>query len=316
MISTLPSPIERIDAGIVCCYLYPISRYGYPPPAADTVKHLEEMRSLGFRSVELEGIREDHLEGILRRESEITAWIESNDIEIPYFCVVLPGLSSPDAHERERNLRLFEKGCALGARLGAKGVLDNGPVPPYVFDANVPVARHFDEDVLGSGRIPDTLDWSLYWRDLAGTFRDVCDVAGEHGLTYQIHPCMGVLTATSDGFLRLFDAVGRDNLRFNFDTANLFLHKENLTVSLLKLAGLVDYIHISDNRGTRGEHLVPGDGAIHWDAFFETLDRIGFEGHFGLDIGGPETGLEDLDGSYLRAATWLSERWPKFKDEL
>lgn len=308
-----PKPIDLIDPRIVCCYLYPISRYGYPPPASDTVRYLQEMKALGFKSVELEGIREEHLMDVLRNEKAIVDGIREMEMNIPYFCVVLPGLSSPDASERERNLRLLEEGCELAVRLGAKGVLDNGPVPPYVFGTDVPVARHFDEDVLGSGRIPDELTWSVYWEDLVATFREVCDVAARHGLTYQIHPCEGVLTATSDGFLRFHDAVGRDNLRFNFDTANLFLHRENLMVALLKLAGLVDYVHVSDNGGVRAEHLVPGDGIIRWDVFFETLDRIDFDGHIGLDIGGAETGLQDLDASYLRAAKWLSRRWPKSK---
>lgn len=313
MISTLSQQIELIDAHIVCCYLYPISRYGYPPPAVDTVRHLDEMKELGFQSVELEGIRREHLEAILDHEAAIAARLSEQEMAIPYFCVVLPGLSSPESGERMRNLDLFEKGCAMAQRLGAKGVLDNGPVPPYRFDADVPVARHFDEEVLGAGNIPKDLHWATYWEDLVATFREVCDIANAHGLTYQIHPCTGVLTATSDGFLRFFDAVKRDNLRFNFDTANLFLHKENLTVALLKLADRIDYVHLSDNRGLRAEHLVPGDGGIHWGAFFETLDRIGFDGYIGLDIGGAETGLDDLDASYVRAAKWLSERWPKRK---
>lgn len=50
-----------IDRSIVCAYLYVISRYGYPPPAENTGIYLEQMKALGFRSVELEGIRREHL---------------------------------------------------------------------------------------------------------------------------------------------------------------------------------------------------------------------------------------------------------------
>ena len=46
---------------IVACYLYTITKHGYPPDAADTLVHLNELRNLGFHSIELEGIREKQL---------------------------------------------------------------------------------------------------------------------------------------------------------------------------------------------------------------------------------------------------------------
>ena len=45
-----------ISERIVSCYLYVITKYGYPPPAKDSRKYLEEMKGLGFQSVELEGM--------------------------------------------------------------------------------------------------------------------------------------------------------------------------------------------------------------------------------------------------------------------
>jgi len=295
---------------ITCAYLYVITRYGYPPPADDTLRHLDEMAALGFRSVELEGIHAQHLDEMHAQREAIAAHVERLELEVPYFCVVLPGLSSPDGAERERNLSLFEQGCEVAARLGSLGVLDNAPLPPYVFPGDVPVVRHYHEDVLMAATLPPHLDWTRYWQDLTATYRAACDVAARYGLTYQMHPAMGVLAATTDAYLLFHDAVGRDNLRFNLDTANLYVLKDNLALALRRLAGRIDYIHLSDNRGQHVEHLPPGEGAIRWDVFFETLDAIGFTGRFGLDIGGAETLLDDLDRAYTDAARWLLDRWP------
>ncbi|HYE57193.1 MAG TPA: sugar phosphate isomerase/epimerase family protein [Rhodothermales bacterium] len=295
---------------ITCAYLYVITRYGYPPAAADTLRHLDEMAALGFRSVELEGIREAHLGAMYDQREAIAAHVERLGLEVPYFCVVLPGLSSPDGAERERNLALFEQGCEVAARLGSLGVLDNAPLPPYVFPGDVPIVRHYHEDVLMAATLPPDLDWARYWQDLTTTYRAACDVAARYGLSYQMHPAMGVLAATTDAYLLFHDAVGRDNLRFNLDTANLYVLKDNLALALRRLAGRIDYIHLSDNRGQHVEHLPPGEGAIRWDVFFETLDAIGFTGRFGLDIGGAETLLDDLDRAYTDAARWLLDRWP------
>lgn len=296
------------DSRIVCCYLYTITKYGYPPPAAGTLKYLEEMHALGFQSVELEGIRETHLLEMFDLRFKIKAKINALNLTVPYFCVVLPGLAAAEKSEREQNLALFEKGCEIAHLLGANGVLDNGPLPPYAFPQDIPVVRHYDEKVLQMAGLPENFNWQNYWQELVETFRQACDLAAEYDLTYQLHPCLGVLTANTDAFLYFYDAVGRDNLRFNLDTANQFVIHDNLVLALHRINRLVDYIHLSDNRGTHVEHLPPGSGAIHWESFFTALDVINFKGQIGLDLGGAETVLENLDKAYRESAGWLEQR--------
>lgn len=293
---------------IVSCYLYVITKYGYPPPAKDSRKFLEEMKMLGFKSVELEGIREEHLSEMYEIRNDVAAWKSELNLNIPIFCIVLPGISSPIESERNEALALFEKGCELAVTIGAKGVLDNAPLPPYRFPEDIPIVRHYDEDVLRSAAVPDDLEWPAYWEQLVDAYRQACDVAAARNLTFQMHPCLGVLSATTDAFLYFYDAVKRDNLRFNLDTANQFMMQDNLALSLIRLKGLVDYIHVSDNPGDRVEHLEPGKGAINWDVFFETADSIGYDGHFGVDVGGHESRVDDLDQAYRGTAKWLDEK--------
>lgn len=299
---------QAFNEAITCCYLYIITKYGYPPPAKNTREYLRQMKGLGFKSVELEGIRKEHLLDVYAQRSEIKSALEEFDQSVPYFCAVLPGLGSPDARERKENLELFAKGCELAALFKAKGILDNAPLPPYQFAEDIPVVRHYEEDILMSATFPANLKWKSYWKDLVMTYREACNIAADHGLTYQMHPCAGVLSATTDAFLYFADAVNRKNLRFNLDTANQFFLRDNLVLSLIRLAGHVDYIHISDNGGTRVEHLVPGKGIIHWDHFFDTLHATNFKGHLGIDVGGDESGIEDIDAAYIESARWLEER--------
>ena len=297
------------DQSIVCAYLYIISRSGYPPPAEHTVTYLEQMKALGFQSVELEGIRREHLLAVCDRVDDITAAVDALGLQVPYFCVVLPGLASADSRERDECLRLFQRGCEVASRVGARGVLDNAPLPPYVFPGDIPTVRHFDDEILRAARFPQQLSWPVYWHDLVATYRTACEIAAEFGLTYQMHPCVGVLAATTDGFLYFRDAVGRDNLRFNLDTANQFLLKDNLVLSLRRLADCIDYIHLADNRGRKVEHLAPTQGAIDWPAFFETLDDIGFDGAIAVDVGGAESNVGNLDLAYKQSAAWLTKQW-------
>lgn len=291
---------------LTCCYLYVITKYGYPPPAEDTIRYLREMSALGFQSVELEGIRESHLLDMYEQRHEVAAGAADLNVRVPYFCAVLPGLSSHDPSERRKNLALFEKGCEIASVLGSKGILDNAPLPPYQFPDDVPVVRHYDEDVLHAARWPAGLTWERYWDDLVAALREACDCAAGFGLTYQLHPALGVLASTTEGFLYLYDAVGRANLRFTLDTANQFLMRENLSLAVRRLAPHLDYIHISDNRGRRVEHLPLGDGIIRWNELFRTLSEVGFKGHLGVDVGGAESSVHDLNAAYVRTARWLS----------
>jgi len=305
--------MERIHRDIVACYLYVITRHGYPPVAADALNHLDELKELGYKSIELEGIRKEHLQGVHSIRTEIREKADRLGIEVPVFCVVLPGLCSPDEKEREQNVVLFEKGCEVAVSLGSKVVLDNAPIPPWQFPAGIPITRHYDEEVLATATIPAGLEWDRYMDGLLDTFRNVCDVAADNGLTYHMHPCYGALVNSTDAYLLFADALKRDNLRFNLDTANQFFMKDNLFLSLIRLKDHIDYIHLSDNRGLKVEHLSIGEGEIQWERFFETLDRIDYKGLFGIDVGGAESDVPDLDKAYRESATWLTEKWYSHK---
>jgi sugar phosphate isomerase/epimerase len=298
---------------IVAAYLYVITRHGYPPQAADSLKHLVELKELGYRSIELEGIREEHLGGMYEMREEIREKADALGLKVPVFCIVLPGLCAADLREREKNLVLFEKGCEVASTLGASAVLDNAPIPPWQFPKGIPITRHYDEEVLATASISGELNWPGYWDGLIETFRQACDIAAGYKLNYQLHPCYGALVYSTDAYLLFAEALKRDNLRFNLDTANQFFMKDNLFLSLIRLKDHVDYIHLSDNRGTKVEHLALGEGDIPWERFFETLDRISYKGLFGIDVGGAESDVPDLDQAYRDSASWLEEKWFKYR---
>lgn len=291
-----------ISEHITCAFLYSITRYGYPPAADRMVDYVREMAELGFRSVELEGIGGEHLQAVARKSTGIRQALDDHGLSLPVFCTVLPQLGSVHAPQRNHALELFRLGCETAKALGAPAVLDNGPLVPYEFPADLPVSRHYVPELLQRIGLPASLEWNRYRDELVETLQQACDIAASFGLSYYLHPCCGSLTETTDGYLWIKQAVGRNNLKFNFDVANQFYMRENLSLGLLKLAGELDYIHISDNRGTHIEHRTVGDGAIDWELLFSTLARIGFRGQLSLDIGGAETAIDDLDTAYRLSA--------------
>jgi sugar phosphate isomerase/epimerase len=300
-----------IQKEITCCYLYPITKYGYPPPSENIITYLEEMHALGFASVEIEGIRENDLMKVYSQRYEIKKKLDELNLNVPYFCAVLPELSSMDENIRNHNIELFEKGCEIASLFNAKGILDNAPIPPYEFPDGIPILRHYSNEVINAAAYPRNFSWEKFWNGLIPTFKTLCDIAAKYNLTYQLHPATGVITDSADTFLDFFDAVRKENLKFNFDTANLFAHSEDIASSLRRLKDHVNYIHLSDNRGFKVEHLAIGQGKIDWPKFFEVIDEINFTGEIGIDIGGDESNVENLDQAYLDAAKYLELNWLK-----
>ena len=58
--------------------------------------------------------------------------------------------------------------------------------------------------------------------------------------------------------------------------------------------------HVHDNHGREDEHLVPFDGTIDWDAALITMQKIGYEGTYLMELAG--TGERRPASSRTRAA--------------
>jgi sugar phosphate isomerase/epimerase len=194
--------------------------------------------------------------------------------------------------------------------LGARFILDNGPLPPYQFPKEIPVARHYEHDLLSIASVNPDFHWPEFWNTLIDTFQKVCDIAAEYQLTYLVHPAFGVLAATPEAFLHFAGAVKRDNLGYNFDTSNLIALKCNLSLAIKQLEPYIKYIHLSDNRGIKNEHLEPGQGIINWPQFFQDLTQINYDGPIGIDIGGDESEIGNLEDAYTNAALFIDSHWP------
>ena len=42
--------------------------------------------------------------------------------------------------------------------------------------------------------------------------------------------------------------------------------------------------HVHDNRGTKDEHLVPFDGRINWDVALMTMQKVGYDGTYLMEL--------------------------------
>ena len=111
--------------------------------------------------------------------------------------------------------------------------------------------------------------------------RDLCDHAANND--QRLHLETGQETA--DGLLQFITDVGRENLRINFDPANMILYGAGEPIEALKKLGKhVSSVHCKDakwaaNPGQEwGEEVPLGDGDVGMEAYLRTLDEIGYTG--------------------------------------
>ncbi len=277
-----------------CCWLYAISKYGYPPSIPDTHKALSEMAALGFGAVELEGVREDNLRAVSADRANLRKQCANLGVRVMNFCPVLPDLVSLDPGRRRHAVDLFRLAAELAVYLESRLIQVDSYTPAIEFVAHQPYGGAIEFERRFDVRIPQAFSWPGTWDALVDSVRSCVAIAKDAGLRLAMEPRVGEIVSNTDGLLRLMDHVRDDAFGAVLDTGHLHAQKEILPLSVEKLAGHVFYVHASDNDGRDNAHLAPGRGSVDWEGVFRGLRRHGFDGYVGIDVGG----VADLEAQY------------------
>ncbi len=270
-------------------FLYTIFRYGYPPSVRDVFRSLPEIRKLGFRFLEMEGLGTRHLLAMHKSRKDLRRALDDAGLHVHNFCVVDPDLVSLEAGRRPPALDRFKLGAELGDYLGAETLHLASYAPPVGYLE----ARPYQLSAKGGYRfanhtrvvIPRGFDWDRVWAALVKSCQSCADIAAAHGKTVIMEPRVGEVICSVDSLRRLIEHVGRPNFKANFDTGHFSAQRENVVLALYKLRGHFANIHISDNNPVDTEHLPVGDGIIDWPEFFRGLKDLNYKGYLGLDLG-------------------------------
>jgi sugar phosphate isomerase/epimerase len=132
----------------------------------------------------------------------------------------------------------------------------------------------------------------------------------ERGLTLVLEtPLPHLLGGQPDDFTWILGRLPSRGTSVCVDTSHATLGR-CLLESLDRHAGRLAHIQASDNRGTTDDHLPPGDGVIDWERLIRTLEAIGYQGVFMLEV----AGNGDIDGHLERVVAsvrrTLGCSWP------
>lgn len=141
---------------------------------------------------------------------------------------------------------------------------------------------------------------------------DLCEQAAKHEVTlcFETHPPFGTNAGTA---LQTLEAVDHPNLRFNFDTGNIYYYNHGLdTLDQLRYCReAVGAVHLKDSNGGFKDMDFPimGHGIVDFAQVFALLDEIGYAGPYTMELEGKslsqhEDGRQDF---LARCVAYLHE---------
>jgi len=167
-----------------------------------------------------------------------------------------PSWIEPDAEARQRRIEHTLGAIRLARDLGAPGISlePGGPLP--------------------QGMSRD---------DAMQLFRDglasVLPTAAECGVNLLVEPEPRLLIERPEQFEELLDGFRHERLALNFDIGHFYCVGVDPADAMRRLAPYIRHVHLEDIAPSREhKHLVPGRGAIDFDAVFTALRDVGYDG--------------------------------------
>lgn len=293
---------------ISCCWLYAISKYGYPPSIPDNFRALREMKALGFESVELEGVRKDNLMAVYEKRHELKKFCDGEGLHVINFCPVLPGSVSLKRKERKESWDLFKRGLEIAKLFNCATIQGDSFTPPLKFRGESPYKESISYGKHFTVEIDPVFKWPRQWDAMVETFSFFSKEAKKAGLRFCVEPRVGELLSNTDAILRMMDAVDDENFGAVLDTAHQNAQKEILALSVEKLGKRIFYVHAADNDGRVNEHVAAGRGSVDWEGVFQGLKKHKFSGYLAVDVGM----VPDIDAQYRESVEFLKGMAAKY----
>jgi len=132
--------------------------------------------------------------------------------------------------------------------------------------------------------------------------------AETEGVRLLVEPEPDLLIENADQYLELSERIDSSMLGLNFDVGHFYCVSDPLPATIERLQGFTKHYHLEDIAATRvHEHLVPGRGAIDFEAVINAIKKTGYDGWLTIEL---YPYLDDPDGAGREAVEYLSRFMP------
>ena len=191
-----------------------------------------------------------------------------------------PSWIEPDRHYRQIRIDHTKRALSLARDLGARCITTEpgGPVNP--------------------GQ-----SWSAAAALFVEGLKPVVEHAENEGVLLLIEPEPGLLIERADQFLEVVGRLDSAAVGMNFDVGHSFCVSEEPADAIPKLKDHIRHFHLEDIAANRvHQHLIPGRGAIDFQATLQAIREIGYDGWLTVEL---YPYLEDPDGAAREAFEYL-----------
>ena len=146
-----------------------------------------------------------------------------------------------------------------------------------------------------AGIVPQGVSQDEAHRTLVDNLRYAAERLADAGIVLLAEPINtrdipGFFLHRTEQALALFDEVGSDNLKLQYDIYHMQIMEGDLAPTMERHLARIAHVQLADNPG-RHE---PGSGEIHYPFLFAHLDRIGYQGWIGCEYKPATTTPEGL----------------------
>jgi D-psicose/D-tagatose/L-ribulose 3-epimerase len=215
---------------------------------------LDKCRRMGFDAVEIIPFDPDHFPAAKVKAAAADLGLTINT---GYGMPAEYNIISPDPAVRQAGIEFSKKLIDLSNEAGAR-----------VFGGMIYCGWGY---LTGRPRTEDEWKWGVE------NYREIASYAKKAShLVLGIEPVNRFeshFINTAADALRFIEEVGVDNVKLHLDTFHMIREEVDFAAPVLAAGSTLGYVHACENQ--RG---IPGTGLVPWHAFFEALDRIGYDG--------------------------------------
>ena len=248
-----------------------------------------------------------------KNKAEIKRRSSEAGLSIANFVPVLPDIVSQDEVKRKAALADFQLGCNIARFLDTELVeVDSYRTPLYV-EKPYDISREFSYAYQPPKMLVDPkFDfWQFFDHVLVDSVAKCNDFAAACGIKLCVEPRVWETIPSVWALDHLLRKVNSNNLGAVYETAHFACQRTALVEAAEILGERIFYVHASDSDYTNEDHLEFGKGLIDLGTVLSALEKHGFDGVFGIDIGGNPRMRDSLDGMYTRSRTYLENALAK-----
>ena len=116
------------------------------------------------------------------------------------------------------------------------------------------------------------------------SLKRICEDAARYDVRVGIEYEPGLLVERATEALEVIERVGSPHLGVNLDIGHSYLDGETPEVAIHMLAGRIWNVHVEDIKDRKHYHLIPGEGDLPFERYFNALSDAGYEGFHTLEL--------------------------------